>query len=346
MSSTTERALRKKRQRRASLRITLLLAVAGLVVLVAEVLLLSWARALWVEDLEAREAAPRQGRWVRADDVDMYVQEFGDPQAPPLVLTHGTGAWAGTWDQNVQALAKAGYRVIAVDLPPFGFSTRPATRDYSRPAQAKRLAALVDSLERGPVTLLGHSYGGGPAAEAAMLYPGRFRHLILVDAAVGMKEPPAPPAGPGIVDALFGVRPLRTAFIATVGTQPLFSEYWLRQFVARKEVVTPERAAIYRQPFVLNGFSSAMGDWAAQFGAEHGTFASERADGYRKLAMPLTLVWGALDTITPPAQAEAIAKLAPGARLVMLPGVGHIPQIEDPALFNRRVAEILVATRP
>lgn len=346
MSSTTERESRNKAKRRASLRIALLLAVASVVVLVAEVLLMSWARALWVENLEPRQAAPLQGRWLRAHDVDMYVQEFGDPQAPPLVLTHGTGAWAGTWDQNVQAMAKAGYRVIAVDLPPFGFSTRPATRDYSRTAQARRIAGLVDTLARGPVTLLGHSYGGGPAAEAAMLYPERFRHLILVDAAVGMKDLPPVPADPGIVANLFGVRPLRTAFIATVGTQPLFSEYWLRQFVARKEVVTPERTAIYRQPFVLQGFSASMGDWAAQFGAERGSFASERPDGYRKMAVPLTLVWGAMDTITPPAQAEALAKLAAGARLVMLPGVGHIPQIEDPGLFNRRLAEILVGIRP
>lgn len=346
MSSITERAARKKPKRGRSLHITLLLILGGLVLLVAEVLLLSWARALWVEDLEPRQAAPKQGRWLRAHDVDMYVQEFGDPQAPPLVLTHGTGAWAGTWDQNVQAMAKAGYRVIAVDLPPFGFSTRPATRDYSRPAQARRIAALVDSLERGPVTLLGHSYGGGPAAEAAMVYPDRFRHLILVDAALGMQDTPPVPAEPGVVGALFGMRPLRTALIATVGTQPLFSAYWLRQFVARKEVVTPERTAIYREPFVLKGFSASMGDWAMQFGAEHGSFASERPDGYRKLAMPLTLVWGALDTITPPQQAESIAKLVPGARLLMLPGVGHIPQIEDPALFNRKVLEVLTATRP
>ena len=346
MSSTTERERRKKLKRRASLRIAVLLAVAGVVVLVAEVLLLSWTRALWVEDLEPRDAAPRQGRWLRAHDVDMYVQEFGDPQAPPLVLTHGTGAWSGTWDQNVQAMANAGYRVIAVDLPPFGFSTRPATRDYSRAAQARRLAGLVDTLGRGPVTLLGHSYGGGPAAEAAMLFPGRFRHLILVDAAVGMTDAALAPAEPGIADALFRMRPLRTAFIATIGTQPLLSAYWLRQFVARKEVVTPERTAIYREPFVLKGFSSAMGDWAAQFGAERGAFASERPDGYRNLAMPLTLVWGALDTITPPQQAQAIARLVPRARVVMLPGVGHIPQIEDAALFNGRMSEVLVATRP
>ncbi|MGE0497176.1 MAG: alpha/beta fold hydrolase [Ramlibacter sp.] len=205
MSSTTDRERRRKAKRRTSLRITPMLVVAGVVV-VAGVMLVSWARALWVEDLEAREAAPKAGRWVRADDVDMYVQEFGDPQALPLVLRHGTGAWAGTWDQNGQALANVGYRVMAIDLPPFGFGARPAMRDYSRPAQARRIAAQVDSLGRRPVTLLGHFYGGRSAAEAAMLYPDRFRHLILLDAGVGTTVPPAPSADPGIVDAPFGVR--------------------------------------------------------------------------------------------------------------------------------------------
>ncbi len=315
-----------------------------LVALVACLLLVvafSWARMLWVEDRGPRQAAPAQGRWLHAHDVELYVQEFGDPAAPPLVLTHGTGAWSGTWDQNVQAMAAAGYRVIAVDLPPFGFSTRPAARDYSRAAQARRIIGLIDALKLGPVTLLGHSYGGGPAAEAAMLQPDRVRHLILVDAAIGLVENPAPAKSGGVVAGLFGIRPLRTALIATVGTQPLFSEFWLRKFVARKEVVTPSRTAIYREPFVLDGFTASLGDWAAQFAGESGKSLSERPEGFRKLPMPLTLVWGQEDTITPLYQARTLQRLAAGSRLLVLPGVGHIPQIEDPALFNLRMAEIL-----
>jgi pimeloyl-ACP methyl ester carboxylesterase len=315
-----------------------------LVVLVACLLLVvafSWARMLWVEDHSPREAAPRQGRWLQAHDVELYVQEFGDPAAPPLLLTHGTGAWSGTWDQNVQAMAAAGYRVIAVDLPPFGFSTRPATRDYSRAAQARRIIGLIDALKLGPVTLLGHSYGGGPAAEAAMLQADRVRHLILVDAAIGLTENPIPAKSGGVAASLFGIRPLRTTLIATVGTQPLFSEFWLRQFVARKEVVTPSRTAIYRQPFVVDGFSASLGDWAAQFAGESGKSLSETPEGFRKLSMPLTLVWGQQDTITPLPQAQALQRLVAGSRLLVLPGVGHIPQIENPALFNGRMAEAL-----
>lgn len=321
----------------APLLLRVILAIFLLFVLVVG---LSWARLLWVERLTVQEAAPTKGRWIHAHDVDLHVQEFGDPAAPPLVLTHGTGAWSGTWDQNVQAMASAGYRVIAVDLPPFGFSTRPSSGDYGRPAQARRLVGLIDSLQLGPVTLLGHSYGGGPAAETAMLAPDRVRHLILLDAAIGLIEKPAPQHG-GVAAILIGIRPLRTALVATLFTQPAFGEFWLRKFVARKEVVTAARTAIYQQPFVVHGFSAGLGDWAVQFGAESGLSMSEKPEEFRKLSMPLTLLWGEEDTITPLAQAKVLQQLAYKAKLYVLPGVGHIPQIENPVLFNFELGKVL-----
>lgn len=116
--------------------------------------------------------------------------------------------------------------------------------------------------------------------------------------------------------------------------------------MARKEAVTGPRTDIYREPFVLKGFTSSLGDWAHQFAHEHGAALSERTEGFSQLGVPLTLMWGAEDTITPLSQAQAIARYTPGSRLVVLPGVGHIPQIEDVKLFNERIAEVLAANRP
>lgn len=319
--------------------------VLGLLLVLVALVFASWSRALWVENQAPRQAAPVQGRWVVAHDVELYIQEHGAPAAPPLLLVHGTGAWSGTWASNTEALVRAGYRVIAVDLPPFGYSSRPASRDYTRPAQALRILALIDALGLGPVTLLGHSYGGGPAAEAAMRGPERVRQLILLDAAIGLSEIPAP-LPEGLLPALLDQRPLRTALLATVGTQPLFSGYWLSQFVARKEVVTPERTAIYQQPFVLRGYTKSLGDWAYQFALQDDAGLSHRPAGFRQLQVPLHLVWGELDTVTPLAQAQQLQGLTPDATLTVLPGVGHIPQIEDVVLFNQRVGALLSGLLP
>ena len=88
--------------------------------------------------------APPGGRWVDVGDSRLFVQEWGPPGGPVLLLAHGTGAWSGTWFELPAALAAAGWRVVAVDLPPFGFSAsngRAGELDYTRPAQAVAAAA-------------------------------------------------------------------------------------------------------------------------------------------------------------------------------------------------------------
>jgi len=91
------------------------------------------------EIMSPQALAHGRGRWVQAADADMYLQEWGDPKQPTLLLTHGTGAWSGTWFALPDALAAAGWHVVAIDLPPFGLSlTADGTRvDYSRAAQAR-----------------------------------------------------------------------------------------------------------------------------------------------------------------------------------------------------------------
>lgn len=301
----------------------------------------NWLRMLAAEDRTPQQAAGPLGRWVQAHDTRLHVVEHGRADAPALVLVAGTGAWTGTWVSNVDAMVQAGWRVVAVDLPPFGFSERPANHAYGRGDQAQRLLAAIRSLGKGPVVLLGHSYGGGPAAEAAMLDPSLVRQLILVDAAIGLRPDNAPCESGGAAAAALSWRPLRTALLATTATQPLHTQFFLRKFVSRQEVVTKERAAIYQVPLKVQGTSAAMGDWAYQFAAVCENARSQTPGGFAALKPPLTLLWGDQDTVTPPQQARDIAAAAPQSRLVMIPGVGHIPQIEDPALFNQHLAEVL-----
>jgi alpha-beta hydrolase superfamily lysophospholipase len=78
----------------------------------------------------ASQGAPTGGRFVQAADVQMLVQEAGDRAAPAVLFVHGTGAWSETWREAMNAVAAAGYRAIAVDLPPFGYSQRPDPPRY------------------------------------------------------------------------------------------------------------------------------------------------------------------------------------------------------------------------
>lgn len=102
------------------------LAVVCIVSLTLSAWFFGSQRAL--SDREVRtveQLAEGRGRWVSVDDADLYVQEWGSTGRPTILLTHGTGAWSGTWFSLPQMLSDAGWRVVAVDLPPLGCRRRP-----------------------------------------------------------------------------------------------------------------------------------------------------------------------------------------------------------------------------
>ena len=175
-----------------------------------------------------------------------------------------------------------------------------------------------------------------------MQAPEQVSHLVLVDAAIGLQVEPSPACSvPVLPSVLLGWRPLRTALVTAFGTEPVFSGLLLRQFVARTEVVTPERVRLYQQPFRNREFSAGLGDWAAQFVTRCETPVSARPEAFRGFRVPVSLVWGALDSITPLEQAHELKTLLPRVQLTVLPGVGHIPHIEDVGAFNAALLQVL-----
>src|SRR5471030_2129902 len=79
-----------------------------------------------------QDAAPKGGRYVKARDVEIFVQEAGRAGAPVVLFVHGTGAWSEAWRACLDAAAGAGFHAVALDLPPFGYSTRPADVSYAK----------------------------------------------------------------------------------------------------------------------------------------------------------------------------------------------------------------------
>ena len=293
------------------------------------------------ESRVAAEAAPKPGRYVRAADIELFVQEEGQAGAPAVVFIHGTGAWSETWRPAMKAVAAEGFRAIAIDLPPFGYSSRPATQRYDRPDQAQRIIAALDTLKLDTAILVGHSFGAGATVEAALMSPKRLRALILVDAALGLQATAAE-ADPGVlVRALLGAKPLRDSLVAGFLTNPGFTKRLVQSFVADPAKVSDERAAVYQQPLYVKGTTSAVGAWLPTLLLPVTGAQSNVVSSYESLTMPVYLIWGALDSITPLAQAEHIKQIVPKAELSIMKNVGHIPQIEDATQFNALLVGLL-----
>ncbi len=294
------------------------------------------------ESLTRAEAAPKTGRFVYASDVDVFIQEAGPRDGPAVLFVHGTGAWSETWRETLVALANAGFHAIAMDLPPFGYSQRPSNGDYGKRSQGKRILGVLESLGVNHVVLVGHSFGGGPTMEAAFLQQDRFRALVLVDVALGLTKESGPPDGNGLVQTVLKATPLRNALVASFLTNPLFTKRLLGSFLADAAMATDARVRIYQQPLVVKGTTQAAGEWLPELITPAERTASNNPASYAGLKMPALVLWGGKDTITPLPQGQELARITPGAKLVVMENVGHIPQVEDNALFNNHLLKFLV----
>lgn len=272
------------------------------------------------------ELAPSWGHLVPTRSGGVFVQERGPADGIPVVLFHGTAAWSELWRHTIPPLAAAGFHVIALDLPPFGFSDRPGS--YTRQDQAARVNDVLIHLKAAPAIIVGHSFGAGAATELVMRYPDRARALVLVDAALGLTAPPS--------DAPWVIQPrwIREVLVSLTITNPVATQALLKFLIAKKERALPEFVAILQRPTTQRDSTPDIADWLHYFlGADRNAVSADRT-AYVRTTLPTVVLWGNQDTITPIDQAADLLTLLPQASLTVLPGLGHIPQIEDPALFN------------
>ncbi|MEL6647801.1 MAG: alpha/beta hydrolase [Pseudomonadota bacterium] len=302
--------------------------ILSLGVLAALVLGVASGAALLRETKARAEILPSEGRLVETAEGAMFVLETGPEDGPPLLFAHGTAAWSGLWQPVLDATGADGWRAIAFDMPPFGFSDHASDRTYSRPRQAERILALVDALEIKPI-FVAHSVGAGPAVEAVMQNQEAFAGLVVVDGALALGRH----ADGETLPLPLRPEPIRKAATALTMTNPWLTRQFLSGFVHKKDAVTDARVALLQRPLTRQGTTAAYADWVPNLLAAPIDARSTRAEAYQALALPVVYIWGEEDTITPLSQAEELSTLTPGAELITLPGVGHIPQIEDTPAF-------------
>lgn len=312
---------------------------AVLIILLAIVLGGFRVMAMLRETQTPLQAAGLNAFFVDANGLKMHYRTWGPTNGRPLVLVHGTLSWAGTWIDVAQPLAALGYRIIAPDMPPFGFSEKAPDGDYTRTASAKRLRAFVDALKLETFTLAVHSYGAGLALEAAFEQPERIDALILIDVALGLQRetPNAPPLAP-----LLGNQTIRNALMSATFANPMMIGYGLRQFVYDDNLIDSTRIALYAQPASISGNTEAVGHWfmTGLFGEPKGALSDDLAN-YKSFQKPVLVLWGEEDKTTPLSQGRFIAQAFPNARLEILPEVDHIPQIENPVLTVQLIDRFL-----
>ncbi len=134
---------------------------------------------------------PNRQRWVTDHGLRLSVWEWGDEDAPPLLLAHGGFDFAGTFDVFAPLLADAGWRVVCWDQRGHGDSDHSVL--YSWDADVRDALAVLDSTTRRPVPFVGHSKGAGVVMQVADTLPHRCTHLVNLDGLPSRRSSPDVP---------------------------------------------------------------------------------------------------------------------------------------------------------
>ncbi len=281
--------------------------------------------------LEPRSAPPSDGsapnRPARGRPVAL-LNLIRAGQGEPLLLVHPLGGELVTWEPVFERLA-AERDAIAVDMPGFGASPPlPADVEPTPQALAAALAAQLDELGIERAHVAGNSLGGWVALELAKL--GRALSVTCLGAA-GLWSLPLGPRQ--LEPRRSRARRLGRALVPLL---PLLTRsVHARRLLLASTVGHPERVPPAAAARLVRAYVTAP--------AFEGANAAMRAavfSGIDQVDVPVTLAWGELDRLVGPPRGGV-----PGTRGVLLPGCGHVPTWDDPALVSKVLLEASVPVR-
>ncbi|MET8161503.1 alpha/beta fold hydrolase [Sphaerisporangium sp. NPDC005289] len=249
------------------------------------------------------------------DGGSIYVSQDGPRDAPALVLIHGLGASTRWWDPVVPMLTRS-YRVIRIDLLGHGRSAKPAGGGYAIPQQAHRVGQALDRLNVKHAILVGHSTGGYVATALAEQRGDLVTALAFIDTGPRMDAFVSDgPVGKLIDVPMVGqlLWRLRTDGIIRRGLSTAFAP----GFTAPQQLVDDTRGMTYH---ALTATSHASDDYLTQ---------RPLPDRLTPLGKPLLVIFGEQDQRWRSSSAASYRAVA-GARVELIPGLGHSPMLEDP----------------
>jgi len=259
---------------------------------------------------------------------------------PALLLLHGIGDSSEGWEPLMADLAQH-FTVVAPDLLGHGHSAKPRA-DYSVAAYANGMRDLLDVLDIDSATVVGHSLGGGVAAQFGYQYPERCERLVLV--ASGGVGPEVNPvlrlvSLPGADLALMTMQlpTSKLAMRAVMGVLRVLGTDLGRDADELARVIHGMPDAAARGAFART--LRSVVDWRGQV-------VTMRDRAYLTDEVPVLLIWGAHDAVIPVHHAELAAAAMPNSRLEIVEEAGHFPHHTDPERFVEWLVDFVTTTEP
>lgn len=291
---------------------------------------------------------PWPARQVTIDGSMLHLRDTPgtSPTAEPALYVHGLGGSSQNFT-DLAALLTDRFDAQAIDLPGFGYSD--ASRRYSIRAFADKTIAYLEHAGRGPVHLVGNSLGGAISVRVAALRPDLVRTLTLITPAMPFLDPRRTAQGPMLpllalprADRIFGWGMARLTpeamaeqvLLACFGDTTKVSEQ--RRAEAIEEIRLRYTVAHYPKAYLgtLRGLT-------ASFLRAYLPGPESQWRLAARVTAPTLVIGGMMDKLVDPRVPALVAKAIPDSRLLILPGVGHVAQMEVPRLVARAVVGLL-----
>ena len=251
--------------------------------------------------------------------------EAGATTGEPLLFLHGIGSAGCAFDAQLAYFARERW-CIAPDAPGYAASDDdPAIR--SMDDLADRWVRLLDELSVRRAILIGVSWGGVAAARVAARHPRRVAALVLADSSRGSGRTPTSAAA----------MRSRLDDLSRDGVGAFSAARAPRLVSPRAPAALVERVAHTMERAVrMPGYGQAVEMMAT----------TDNTEALRAITAPTLVLVGALDVVTPPTEAAALADLIAGARFCPIADAGHLANQEQPEVFNQAVGDFLATTFP
>jgi pimeloyl-ACP methyl ester carboxylesterase len=278
------------------------------------------------QSMDEWRARYAQGDFIDLDGKSTHYVKKGAGE--PVILVHGFFMDLHTWMHNIDALAEH-YQVFAFDLWGLGYSSR-SSLDYGYDLYVSQLLSFMDVLGIQKAALIGHSLGGGTIIKFSVDYPQRVSKLVLVDAAGIPNRLPLRAKLfnlPGVGEFLMG---LNSNFFRRMNLQDL----WFFDNSRLTETVFEE----------LTRFQKIEGSTKALMGLLRPEFFHTLGSEIKQLGsmdLPVLVVWGRNETNIPLEVGMKLHQILKGSSMQIIDHAGHMPNFEQPEIFNEIVLNFL-----